>query len=91
MKRVASLATTRAEGGLGDYLKQHNLLGLAGIDTRALVRRIRTAGAMRGIISTIDLDDTSLVAKAKAAPGLVGRDLVKEVMSKEILPWDEKL
>ena len=81
----------RAEGDLSAYLKQHNLLGLAGIDTRALVRRIRTAGAMRGIISTIDLDDSSLVEKAKAAPGLVGRDLVQEVMSKEIVSWEEKL
>lgn len=81
----------RAEGDLSEYLKQHDLLGLAGIDTRALVRRIRTAGAMRGIISTIDLDDPSLVEKAKAAPGLVGRDLVQEVMSKEIVSWEEKL
>ena len=81
----------RAEGDLCDYLKQHNLPGLAGIDTRALVRRIRTVGAMRGIISTIDLDDASLIKKAKAAPGLVGRDLVQEVMSKEIISWEEKL
>ena len=81
----------RAEGDLGEYLKKHNVLGLAGIDTRALVRRIRTTGAMKGIISTTDLDDQSLVAKAKAAPGLVGRDLVREVMSKAITPWNEKL
>jgi len=81
----------RAEGDLGEYLKQHNLPGLAGIDTRALVRRIRTAGAMRGIISTTDLDDASLIGKAKASPGLVGRDLVQEVMSKEIISWEEKL
>ena len=81
----------RAEGDLGEYLKHHNLPGLAGIDTRALVRRIRTTGAMRGIISTTDLDDASLIAKAKAAPGLVGRDLVKEVMSKEIVSWEERL
>jgi carbamoyl-phosphate synthase small subunit len=81
----------RAEGDLGEYLKQHNLPGLAGIDTRALVRRIRTAGAMRGIISTNDLDDASLVSKAKASQGLVGRDLVQEVMSKEIVSWEEKL
>ncbi len=81
----------RAEGGLGDYLKQHNIPGLAGIDTRALVRRIRTVGAMRGVISCTDLDDNSLVAKAKAAPGLLGRDLVREVMSKESYAWDQRL
>jgi carbamoyl-phosphate synthase small subunit len=81
----------RAEGGLGDYLAKHNLLGLAGIDTRALVRRIRSLGAMRGVISTIDLDDASLIEKAKAAPSLVGRDLVREVMSTEVMAWDEQL
>lgn len=81
----------RAEGDLGEYLKKHNLPGLAGIDTRALVRQIRTAGAMRGVLSTIDLDDASLVRKATEAPGLVGRDLVREVMSREVVSWDEKL
>ncbi len=81
----------RAEGGLGDYLKKHNIPAIAGIDTRSLVRRIRTVGAMRGVLSTIDLDDQSLINKAASAPGLVGRDLVREVMSKEIVSWDERL
>lgn len=81
----------RSEGDLASYLKQHNLIGLSGIDTRALVRRIREKGAMRGILSTTDLDDASLVAKAAASPGLVGRDLVQEVMSKEAVSWDHRL
>lgn len=81
----------RAEGDLSSYLQQHNVLGLAGIDTRSLVRRIRSEGAMRGVISTSDLSDESLVAKAKAAPGLVGRDLVREVMSTQTVTWDQKL
>ena len=81
----------RAEGDLSDYLKRHQIPGLAGIDTRALVRRIRTAGAMRGILSTTDLDDASLISKASNAPSLVGRDLAREVMSKEIVSWQEKL
>ncbi|MDA8744133.1 glutamine-hydrolyzing carbamoyl-phosphate synthase small subunit [Rubripirellula amarantea] len=81
----------RAEGDLGAYLQKHNVIALAGIDTRSLVRRIREMGAMRGVISTTDLDDASLVAKAKSAPGLVGRDLVREVMSKETVSWDERL
>ncbi len=81
----------RAEGGLSDYLKKHHILGLAGIDTRALVRRIREKGAMRSIISTVDLDDASLVAKAIASQGLVGRDLVQEVMPKEVMSWDQYL
>ncbi len=81
----------RAEGDLSSYLKKHNILALAGIDTRALVRRIRTQGAMRGVISTIEQSDESLIQKAKDSPGLVGRDLVREVMSKEIRQWDESL
>ena len=55
-------------------------MAIESIDTRALVRRLRSQGAMRGVLSTVDLDDASLVAKAKASPGLVGRDLVREVM-----------
>jgi carbamoyl-phosphate synthase small subunit len=81
----------RAEGDLGSYLKQNNVIGIAGIDTRALVRRIRTEGAMRGVLSTTDLSDESLVAKAKAAPGLVGRDLVSEVMPKAPVKWSHRL
>jgi carbamoyl-phosphate synthase small subunit len=70
----------RAESDLSSYLKKHNIIGIEGLDTRALVRRIRTVGAMKGVLSTKDLDDRSLVAKAKASPGLNGRDLVREVM-----------
>ena len=81
----------RAEGDLGEYLKKHNIIALSGIDTRALVRRIRTSGAMRGVISTVDMDDERLIEKAKNAPGLVGRDLVREVMSREVVQWSEKL
>ncbi len=81
----------RAEGDLGGYLKQHGIPGLAGIDTRSLVRRIREQGAMRGVLSTIDLDDESLVRKAASSPGLVGRDLVREVMSRQTMSWDEEL
>lgn len=81
----------RAEGDLDGYLKQHGVIGLVGIDTRALVRHIRQAGAMRGIISTVDADEASLMSKAKAAPGLVGRDIVGEVMPTQTVTWDEKL
>jgi carbamoyl-phosphate synthase small subunit len=77
----------RAEQSLDAYLKQHGVVGIAGIDTRALVRRLRTAGAMKGIVSTVDLDDASLVRKAKASPGLVGRDLVREVIPDQPKQW----
>ncbi|MBI2478260.1 MAG: carbamoyl phosphate synthase small subunit, partial [Planctomycetia bacterium] len=69
--RIAS--NFRSAGKLDEYLAKHGIVGMSGIDTRALVRRIRIHGAMKGVISTVDLDDASLVAKAKASPGLVGR------------------
>lgn len=81
----------RAEGSLDDYLRRHGIVGIAGIDTRALVRHIRSQGAMRGVISGLDLSDTSLTEKARQAPGLVGRDLVQEVMPREPKGWDRGL
>ncbi|MFT5524211.1 MAG: carbamoyl-phosphate synthase small subunit, partial [Pirellulaceae bacterium] len=87
--RIAS--NFRSAGKLGDYLEKHGIIGLEGIDTRALVRRIRTKGAMKGILSTVDMDDASLVAKAQASPGLVGRDLVREVIPDRPVQWEEAL
>lgn len=81
----------RAEKSLGDYLAENGVVGVEGIDTRALVRKTRVQGAMKGILSTTDLDDASLVAKAKASPGLVGRDLVREVMPREAAVWEPGL
>src|ERR1051325_4017729 len=79
----------RAHGTLDDYLKLHGVSGIEGIDTRALVRRLRVRGAMAGVLSTTDLDDASLVHKARTAPGIVGRDLVREVMPQQAFPWAE--
>lgn len=81
----------RADASLSQFLARHGVVAIAGIDTRALVRRLRNFGAMRGVLSTTDLDDASLVAKAKASPGLVGRDLVREVMPKQPKAWDQRL
>jgi carbamoyl-phosphate synthase small subunit len=79
----------RSQGSLDDYLRTHAIIGLEGIDTRALVRRIRVRGAMTGVVSTVDLDDPSLVQKARNAPGIVGRDLVKEVLPAQPFRWSE--
>ncbi len=81
----------RATESLDDYLKANGIIGLEGIDTRALVRRIRVQGAMTGVLSTVDLDDASLVAKAKSSPALVGQDLVREVMPDAPCEWSEPL
>jgi carbamoyl-phosphate synthase small subunit len=77
----------RATGSLHAYLEKQGIIGIEGIDTRALVRHIRTEGAMKGILSTTTLNDVTLVAKAKASPGLVGRDLVRDVMPEATSSW----
>ncbi|MDH3997343.1 MAG: glutamine-hydrolyzing carbamoyl-phosphate synthase small subunit [Desulfuromonadales bacterium] len=79
----------RSEMSLDAYLKHNNIIGIEGIDTRALVRHIRYKGAQTGILSTVDLDAESLVAKAKAAPSIVGQDLVQEVTCDEAYEWTE--
>lgn len=81
----------RSSGDLSHYLAASGIVGIAGIDTRALVRRLRIRGAMKGVLSTVDLDDRSLVAKAQASPGLVGRDLVREVIPCGARQWHETL
>ena len=78
----------RSEMPLGEYLERAGIPGIEGIDTRALVRHIRTAGAQEAVISSVNLDADALVAKAKASPGLVGRDLVTEVTCGEPYDWD---
>jgi len=69
----------RAVESLGAFLARHGVPGISGVDTRALTRHLRSRGAMKGVISSIDLDAASLQRKAQASPGLVGRDLVREV------------
>jgi carbamoyl-phosphate synthase small subunit len=77
----------RAEESLGDYLRRHAIVGISGIDTRALVRHLRTSGAQTGVISTVDLDVERLVRKAKDHPTLVGRDLVRDVTCASPYDW----
>jgi carbamoyl-phosphate synthase small subunit len=79
----------RAEQDLNAYLAKHNICGIEGIDTRALVRRLRVRGAMMGVLSATDLDDASLVAKARALPGMEGCDLVREVVPPSAYKWDQ--
>ena len=81
----------RAEGSLDEYLDKAGVPGLSGIDTRALVRRIRDKGAQVGVLSTdpAEQDESSLVERAKAAPGLDGRDLVAQVTCREPYDWTE--
>ncbi len=80
----------RATESLQSYLVRNQVVAMEGVDTRALTRHIRTAGAMKAVISTRDLDAESMVKKAKASPGLVGRDLVKEVTCQEPYQWSKE-
>jgi carbamoyl-phosphate synthase small subunit len=79
----------RSRMSLDAYLRENNIVGIQGIDTRALVRHIRDQGAQTGIISTVDLDPQSVVAKAQQAPSIVGRDLVREVTCAAPYQWSE--
>ncbi|MBU0481449.1 MAG: glutamine-hydrolyzing carbamoyl-phosphate synthase small subunit [Proteobacteria bacterium] len=79
----------RSTGTMADFLKEYGVLGVEGVDTRALTRHIRVKGAMKGIISTLDLDPDSLIRKAKESAGLVGRDMVREVTCKKPYGWKD--
>jgi len=79
----------RATGSLGDWLISHKIIAIQGIDTRMLTKMIRTVGALRGVLSTLDLDDESLIAKAKRSPSMNGLDLVKVVTTEKAYDWSE--
>ena len=79
----------RAEESLGAYLARHGIPGIEGIDTRALVRHLRDHGAQAAVLSSVDLDGPRLVAKAKAAPSMVGQDLASVVTCQEAYDWTE--
>jgi carbamoyl-phosphate synthase small subunit len=79
----------RATGDLHGYFIKHNILAIDEIDTRALTKHLRVRGAMKGIISTKDLDPESLVQKARQWQGIVGVDLVKEVTCGETYRYED--
>ena len=79
----------RSRGSLEEFLKETNVFGIQGIDTRALTRRIREKGAQQAILSTDTSDPQRLIEKVRKSPGLIGRDLVKEVTCKNAYDWNE--
>lgn len=79
----------RCSQSLPDYLKQYNIPGIYGIDTRALTRKIRTVGAINGGISTSILDPAELLEQVQDAPSMAGLNLVKEVTTREVYEWSE--
>ncbi len=79
----------RAKRSLHEYLKENGIVGIQGIDTRALTRHLRDFGAQPGVITTKDMKPESVVARARALPNMSGLDLVKEVTCKTAYTWDE--
>jgi carbamoyl-phosphate synthase small subunit len=79
----------RAQYSLEEWLQRHGVVGIQGIDTRALTRHLRTRGAMRGAVSTTDLDPDRLIASVQASPRLIGRDLVCEVTCDAQYAWTD--
>jgi carbamoyl-phosphate synthase small subunit len=81
----------RSEMSLGAYMREHELVGIQGIDTRALVRRIRDKGAQQGVLATGDVDADALVAEAAARPSLEGGDLASVVSTSDSYRWSSGL
>lgn len=79
----------RSGTSLDSLLKSHNIMGVEGLDTRAITRHIRNSGAMRAIISTKDLDVPGLLEKVKRSPSMMGANLVDEVTCKKAYTWNE--
>jgi carbamoyl-phosphate synthase small subunit len=77
----------RATKTLPEYLEKYGMIGIDQVDTRAITLHIRSKGAMKCVVSTTDLDRTSLVEKAKAWPGFIGRDIASEVSTKTRYKW----
>jgi carbamoyl-phosphate synthase small subunit len=87
--RAASrrVSNWRATASLDEYLRDHGVVGITGVDTRALVRHIREAGALRGVISSADTDAQRLIDAARASPSMEGLDLVPYVTCAEPYHW----
>ena len=88
MREASPLASNwRAEGSLRDYLVRHHIVAIADIDTRALTRVLRSAGVMRGVIATGQVDPEELVEKARSIPKMEGADLVQGVTCDSPFEW----
>ncbi|MCX5666663.1 MAG: glutamine-hydrolyzing carbamoyl-phosphate synthase small subunit [Candidatus Omnitrophica bacterium] len=91
VKEYSKIASNwRSKKTLGAYLNENGIVGIEGVDTRAITLHIREAGALKAVLSTIDPDENSLIEKAKRSPGLMGVDLVKEVAQSKDYEWNNK-
>jgi carbamoyl-phosphate synthase small subunit len=83
------MSNFRATGTLEEYLKHFGIVGIQGVDTRSITRKLRIQGALKGSISTEILDDVALVERARAWPGLVGQDMVQRVAPAKAFEWNK--
>lgn len=81
----------RAEGTLREYLTRHNIVAIGDVDTRALTRRLRSVGVMRGVIATGSVEPQELVARARQIESMEGSDLVKDVTCQEAYDFETSL
>lgn len=79
----------RSTQSLPDYLKEHNIPGIYGIDTRALTRKLRSSGSMNGALSTTTLDPDELLRQLQGAPNMEGLNLVKDVTTTDVYEWSD--
>ena len=79
----------RSRMSLDEYLRTHGIVGIQGIDTRALTTHLRDYGSQQGVIAHVDLDPARVIQKAREAPPIIGRDLVKEVTCAKPYQWTE--
>ena len=85
-----TVSNWRSSDNLSNYLKQHKIVAIAGIDTRQLTRHIRKHGAMRGcIVAASEINPEHAIAKARSFPGLLGMDLAKDVTTKTTYDWSK--
>jgi carbamoyl-phosphate synthase small subunit len=91
VREVSPLASNwRADLSLAEYLEENGIPGVQGVDTRALTRKLRVGGTLKGVISTEEMTDAQAVAAARQWRGLVGVDYVQEVTHREAFRWDER-
>ncbi len=90
VKEYSKVASNwRSRKSLGDYLKENNIIGIEGIDTRALTLRIRQSGELKAVLTTLEQDEKELIQKARRSRGLAGVDLVKEVVPAKGYVWNQ--
>jgi carbamoyl-phosphate synthase small subunit len=90
VKELSPLASNfRSDKTLEEYLADNHIIGLTGVDTRAITRKLRVQGAMNGYLTTESISNEELMGRVKALPSMAGADLVKRVMPKAAYGWDQ--